>query len=254
MTGAGGYTVVGGRFELGHELGAGRAGVVYNARDRSGGHDVAIKLAADCAPPPAFCFPERLQHENLIAVCEAGPSYIVMERVNGASLSSYCTRRTRLPASTVISVMLRVSSALEYLHERGISHGDVKPANILYSPAGDVVKLVDIACVSSHRTPAYSAPERLCDCAPSPAADQFSFGVTLYRLLCGVLPFATTSLPRLLWSIAHEKHTDPRVHGGNLPASVVGAIDRMLEKSPAARFNRMREAAQALQPALENRA
>jgi serine/threonine-protein kinase len=247
MTGSGGQTVVGGRFELAHELGAGGAGVVYSARDRTDGCDVAIRLAADCGSARASFFHESLHHEHLIAVRQAGPSYVVMELVEGGSLSSCCTPETRLPVATVLSVMLRVAAVLEYLHERGVSHGDVKPGNILYSSPRNVVKLADIAYEPSHRTPAYAAPERLRNGAPSPMADQFSFGVTLYRLLCGELPFATTSLPRLLWSIAHDKQTDPRMHRRDLTASLVSAMDRMLEKRPADRFKDMREVAAALQ-------
>jgi serine/threonine-protein kinase len=146
-----------------------------------------------------------------------------------------------LALPTVLSIAVRVASALGHAHRRGVTHGDVSPGNIVFDAASDVVKLVDFpphnGATGLRGTPAYGSPEQICGRAAGPASDQFSLGVTLYRLACGEPPFQASSRPRLAHATAHERHTDIRDHDRSLPAELAALLDKTLQKDPGKRFD-----------------
>ena len=261
------------RYELKDELGRGAGGTVYRARDRATDHIVAIKVTpragedrgarvrcihrADPMPHPA--------HEDIVTTYEAGTiqegAYIVMEWVGGGNLRRHAERGHLLPLTVILSVIARVADALAHVHDYHVVHGDVKPANILHDPARDAVKLTDFAypvlCDSRgtrlaiRGTRAYMSPEQICAMTLAAPSDQFSLGVTLYQLACGYLPFDTSSLPRLAFSIVHEKHRDIRTHDPALPSALAAVLDRALDKRPAARYESARELAAAIRAVLK---
>jgi serine/threonine-protein kinase len=167
--------------------------------------------------------------------------YVVMECAEGRDLRPHVRRGALLPLPTVLSIAVRVAGALGHAHRQGVTHGDVSPGNIVFDPASDAVKLVDFplrdGATHSQGTPAYGSPEQVCGCAVGPASDQFSLGVTLYRLACGEPPFQASSRPRLAHAIAHERHTDIRDHDGSLPAELAALLDRTLQKDPGERYD-----------------
>jgi serine/threonine protein kinase len=205
----------------------------------------------------------HLTHENLITVHETGRmgcgAYVIMEIIEGGDLRRHTEPGSLLPFTVALSVAARVADALAHLHDHGFVHGDVKPANILYDPAADAVKLADFGCTrgllpyagrfTSAGTMAYMSPEQGCGAPIGPASDQFSLGVTLYRLACGRLPFSTSSLPRLLSGIASEKPVDIRRQDRALPSSLAELLDRALAKHPEARYGSVRELATAIRAA-----
>ncbi len=204
-------------------------------------------------------------HENIVTVYEAGTiqegAYVVMDWVDGGNLRRHAERGNLLPLTVTLSVMARVADALAHVHDCHVVHGDVKPGNILHDPARNAVKLTDFTypalCESRGTrraipgTKAYMSPEQICAMTVAPPSDQFSLGVTLYQLACGYLPFDTSSLPRLAFSIVNEKHRDIRTHDPALPSPLAAVLDRALDKRPAARYESARELAAAIRGVLK---
>jgi eukaryotic-like serine/threonine-protein kinase len=247
--------MLGRRYQLEHELARGATGAVFRGRDVESGRLVAVKVvsgtrsASLCGSSlgPSARLPRayRLSHPYIAAVlgCGRGSSgyYVVMECAQGGDLRPHVRPGALLPLPTVLSIAVRVAAVLGHAHRRGLTHGDVSPGNIVFEPASDVVKLVDFplrkSATGSQGTPAYRSPEQVCGLATGPASDQFSLGVTLYRLACGELPFQASSRPRLAHGIAHERHTDIRDHDASLPASLAALLDKTLQKDPRDRYD-----------------
>jgi serine/threonine protein kinase len=245
------------RYHIEHELETGARGAVFRGRDRETGRVVAIKLVADAG---AVLFPRRnkqdsghladgiasLVHPHIAAIYESARAghlrYIVMELAEGTDLRAHSSPSTLLPLSTVLSIALRVADAVQHLHDCGVVHGDIKPANIVFNAPTDRVKLTDVGASFWHSepsagTPAYMAPEQLCGFPPSVAADQFAFGVTLYQLTCGYLPFTGLHRPAIVRRIVNEAHVDIRVHQPTVPAALVAVLDTTLGKKAGARYS-----------------
>jgi serine/threonine-protein kinase len=243
------------RYYLEHELGTGARGAVYRGRDRETGRVVAIKLipgTAACraagssvASRDSADAVALLSHPHIPALYETGRAgylrYVVMEFAEGVDLRAYTEPCTLLPLRTVLSIAVRVVDALQHAHEHGVVHGDIKPANIVFDPVSDRVKVADFTFDFDHddvlpATAAYSAPEQLCGSPPSSASDQFSVATTLYQLSCGRLPFTGRSRPEIVYRIVNEGHADVRVNVPSLPAALSAVLDRALAKEPAKRY------------------
>ncbi len=255
-----------GRYHLEHELGSGAGGAVFLGRENGTGRVVAIKLAAH-SPADEHGKPARrpegrsrqartvnLAHPNIVAVHECAREgqlcCVIMARANGADLARHTRVGKLLALPTVLLATARVASALHHAHERGVVHGDVKPANIVFDASTAIVKLVDFPCravgAGQVGTPAYLSPERLCGMDASAASDQFALAVTLYQLACGHLPFSGRSRPELAYQAVHAPHTDLRMYDPELPAELASIFDTALAKSPAQRYGSARRLARAI--------
>jgi serine/threonine protein kinase len=244
------------RYHIEHELETGARGAVFRGRDRETGRVVAIKLVADAGAVPFRRRNKRgsgnlkdgigsLVHPHIAAIYETARAghlrYVVMEFAEGTDLRAHSSPSTLLPLSTVLSIGLRVADAVQHLHNCGVVHGDIKPANIVFNAATDRVKLTDVGASFGHSertagTPAYMAPEQLCGFPPSAAADQFALGVTLYQLTCGHLPFTGPHRPAIVRRTVNEPHVDIRVHQPAVPAALAAVLDTTLRKKPDARY------------------
>lgn len=255
--------MLGRRYQLDQELGRGATGAVFRGRDVESGRLVAVKIvsgagsASSRAASSGACASDplsyRLSHPCIAAVLGYGRGrsgeYVVMECAHGRDLRRHVRPGTLLPLPTVLSIAGRVAAALGHAHHRGLTHGDVTPANIVFEPESGTVKLVDFPLRKAtrlHATPAYGSPEQVCGRAAGPASDQFSLGVTLYRLACGELPFHASSQPRLAHGIAHERHADIRDHDASLPAALAALLDKTLQKDPRDRYESARHLGAAL--------
>ena len=154
--------------------------------------------------------------------------------------------------SEVARVMRQVAAGLAAVHRAGLVHRDIKPDNILVGD--DRPRLVDFGLAhdgaGAAGTPAYMAPEVLAGGAPTPASDQFGFGVTLFEALYGRRPFAGATRDEL--RDAAERGVDPKVvaeaprRRGGVPAWLLAVVTRTLAPDPAARFASMDAVAAAL--------
>ncbi|MEU1684600.1 serine/threonine-protein kinase [Micromonospora sp. NPDC005707] len=253
-----GAQLVGERYRLIEQLGAGGMSVVWRGYDEVLGRQVAIKvLASRLASDKAFRHrirveaqaAARLCHPNITNVYDYGESeqvgltvpYVVMELVDGGPLSSRLGRGGQLPWREALTIGAEVASALAAAHARGVVHRDVTPGNVMLTSTG--VKVVDFgisALVGESEkgpdgallgTPAYLAPERLDNGQVSPATDVYAVGLLLYRMLTGRLPWqASTTTQMLRAHMYNEPDPMPPVVG--LPDEVAELVRRCLAKRP----------------------
>jgi serine/threonine protein kinase len=193
-------------------LGHGGYATVYRAHDAAGpDRVVALKVLDDHHRQPVqiarlqreFDFAHRLDHPHIIKVDECGQGWLAMELVDGGTVAKLQGLSDRLAA------LAQIAAALDYTHQHGIVHCDVKPSNILVSMIFSVHGAVLIDFGVAHavaeevgRRPAhieaslpYSAPELLHGQAPSAATDEYALACTAFELITGTPPFtATTSM------------------------------------------------------------
>ncbi|MBI3935336.1 MAG: CHASE2 domain-containing protein [Betaproteobacteria bacterium] len=263
-----------GRYQVEKELGKGAMGIVYLGKDPKIGRVVAIKTMAlsqefdesELADVKERFFREaetagRLTHPNIVTIYDAGEehdlAFIAMEFLKGKDLTPYCKPDNLLPLDKVLSIIARVAEALDYAHRNNVVHRDVKPANVMYEPESDSVKVTDfgIARITDSSktktgmvlgTPSYMSPEQLAGKKIEGRSDLFSLGVTLYQLACGHLPFQGDSMAQLMFKIANEPHPDIRTHSPNLPACVVAITNKTLAKDAEQRYQSGEQMAKAL--------
>jgi len=266
-----------GRFEVEKELGKGAMGVVYLGKDPKIGREVAVKTLAlseqfepeEMAEVKERFFREaqtagRLSHPNIVTVYDAGEEhdycYIAMELLRGASLAPYTKPGQLLTQDKVVSIVARAADALGYAHREGVVHRDVKPANIMYDPASDTLKLTDfgIARLTASSktktgmvlgTPSYMSPEQLAGRKIDGRSDLFSLAVTLYQMLSGRLPFDGESMAQLMFRIANEPPADIATVA-SVPAQLAQFLGRALAKNPDERFQTGEHFGGALRAAL----
>src|SRR5256714_7717486 len=164
-----------------------------------------------------------------------------MELVNGPTLAQRLARGG-LPVRTALLVGAQVAAALAAAHARGLVHRDVKPGNVLLSPAGAKVVDFGIAAVAGDRgglpasgivwgTPAYLAPERLAGDDVVPASDVYGLGLILYRLLADAMPWPMGTVTQMLKAHRDEEPA-PLPKLPDVPDEVAAACRRCLAKRP----------------------
>lgn len=206
-----GATVDGDRYQIVRVLGQGSFGTTYEATDIKLGRSVALKELAPSAGDRArsrfleeACALARFTHPGIVRVHDvfedAGAAYVVMELVRGRSLADLLVERGgRLPPTQAVACVRRIAEALAVVHEAGMLHRDVKPANVLVADDGRIV-LIDFGAardfVAGERgdmtqvlTPGYAPLEQYGSAGPfGPATDLYALGATAYHLLAGERP------------------------------------------------------------------
>jgi len=231
-----------GPYRLVAKIGEGGMGEIYRAHDSRLGRDVAIKIAG-ARFSARFEREARaiaaLNHPHICTLYDVGPNYLVMELLEGETLSARL-RRGALPLNEILRYGGQLSDALAEAHRLGVVHRDLKPSNIMLTRNG--VKILDfgIAKTASDSgltevnavigTPAYMAPEQLQDKQADARSDLFSLGLVLYEMAAGTPPFPGSSLAGMLNSAPVNV---PPLSGA--PAGLGKLILRLLEKKPARR-------------------
>jgi serine/threonine protein kinase len=249
--------VIGGRYSLDREIGRGGMGSVWLGRDEVLGRLVAIKRvgAMPVGSSPDLVRAEReariaarVNHPHVVAIFdlvhEGDEKWLVMEYVEGRTLAEMIRARGRLTPAEAAPLLAQAAEALSAAHQAGVVHRDVKPSNILVTPAG-VVKLSDFGIARAEAdasltatglvtgSPAYIAPEVASGRVASGASDVWSLGATAYHALSGQPPYDVgDNLLGALYRIVHEE--PPRLeHGGWLGPLVSATMTR----DPALRWS-----------------
>ena len=254
------------RYEIWEILGEGGTGTVHKAHDILLGRDVAIKILRPHDPasdlPSRRFFREaqalaRLNHPNILTLYDHGQvgnlQYLVME-LGGRDLSSILkSQGGPLPISEVISLALGICRAVEYAHSQGVIHRDLKPANVLVSestrsastshqtgPPG--VKVMDFGLAKMREVPAitgsfttmgtaqYMSPEQAAGREADERSDLYSFGILLYELSTGLLPFDAGDFQSMLAQHLNLAPAPPSTHNPEIPQLLESLILSLMEK------------------------
>ncbi|MFA6047007.1 MAG: protein kinase [Phycisphaerales bacterium] len=264
-----------GAYVLERLLGRGAMGTVYLAHHQENGQRFAIKfLSGDFAHKKEFvtrfhheanaC--ATMNHENVIHVFDAGEDdglhYMVMEYVDGVSLSHFLEVQEKVRESQALPWMKRVALALAYAHSQGIVHRDLKPENIMLTHEG-VVKLADLGLSKTLDaddslsmtmsgtvigTPYYISPEQTRDAKRVDArTDIYSLGATFYHLCAGRPPFHGTSAADVMAKHMNEQAVPPQRINVALSDGFGAIILKMMEKDPDDRFQSMQEVVESIE-------
>ena len=248
-----------GRYEVIERVGRGGMGVLYRGRDPVLDREVAIKVmsgdfSSDEVARARF-FREaraaaRLQHRNIVTIYEFAEdhdtAYIAMEFLRGQSLASRVNADPPLTIVQKLDIVTQLCTGLHYAHEQGIVHRDVKPGNIWIMEDG-TVKLLDfgIAKVAASTmtqsgsvmgSASYMAPEQVAGRELDGRADVFSAGVVLYELIARRKPFAADAPTAVMMKILNEEPPPLRQFAPDIPAALVNAVNKALQKDPDKRF------------------
>ena len=246
--------VLAARFEVRDRLGAGGTATVFLAQDTVLGREVAIKrlhTSGSDSDVRRFRREARLgaslMHPNLVTIFDTIANddglFIVMEYVRGRPLSDVIGA-DGLDPRRVLEILRPVASALDYAHEHGVVHRDVKPANILISDAR-IVKLVDLGTATADHatqitaenevmgTLAYIAPERLAgDSVGEPAADVYSLAVVAFEALTGHKPYRADSPAELLERVRGSSPPDLAEGRPKAPARLGRVLAQGMDADP----------------------
>jgi len=251
-----------GPYEVAGPIGKGGMGEVYRATDTRLGRPVAIKVSArefnDRFEREARAI-SALNHPNICTLYDIGPNYLVMELVEGESLTAIIERGP-LPLDKALNYGVQIVDALAAAHAKGIVHRDLKPGNIMIARNG--VKVLDfgLAKLGAERLPSesgigietvtepitragttlgtlyYMAPEQVEGKPTDERSDIFSFGVVLYEMITGQRPFTGDSQAAVLASMLKDAPPPMSHRQPGAPRALERLVRKCLEKKPEDRW------------------
>jgi len=258
--------ILGGRYRVERELGRGGMAKVFEGTDTVLGRTVAIKLLA-----PQFAEDEgfvqrfrreaqaaaRLSNPNVVGVFDTGTDdgvhYIVMEYVEGRTLADYLAGGGRILPDRAIEIAGSVATALSAAHAQGVIHRDIKPGNIMITPAGQV-KVADFGIARMTTTAetvaqtaavlgtaSYLSPEQAQGQPVDGRSDIYSLGCVLYEMVTGRPPFLGDSPVAVASKQVLEQPAAPSTLNPDVPPDLDAVILRALAKNPANRYQSAEE-------------
>ncbi len=258
------------QYRLLEQIGVGGQGVVWSAVDQAHDQIHAIKFSQvpDSADLEAEALRDELQlkkliqlmHPHILPVLEYGfdaqMRFTVSPYVPGGTLTQKI-RLSPLTIQKIISYGMEIASALDYLHSQGIIHRDLKSENILldlrqncYLADFGLARLVStstLAFHTGHGTPPYAPPEQIQSRAITPRSDIFSFGILLYEMFTGQLPWNGKKQLGMEQLNSKQELPDPREFNENLPPLLTDVLRRVTSASPELRPSSAGEIMRAIQ-------
>jgi Tol biopolymer transport system component len=262
-----------GPYEIVAFIGRGGMGEVYRARDTRLNRAVALKiLPRESSDDPTrrqrFMREARIlsaiSHPHIAGIHDVGEHegrvFLVMDFVDGERLDIRLARRP-LPVARAVTFAIQIAEALDAAHRQGFVHRDLKPGNLIVTPAG--VKLIDFGIASLWREPldpidqsmattasdaasvpgttAYVSPEQLEGRPADPRSDLFAVGIVLYEMLTGHRPFGGTTRAGLIAAILERPPEPLTLPDGPVPPALEHLVTKCLEKDPDARWQTARD-------------
>ncbi len=256
------------RYEILEQIGQGGMSVVYKARCHTLNRDVAIKVlkeefTADENFVSKFKMEAqaaaRLSHPNIVSVYdvvdEGDLHYIVMELVEGITLKAYIEKKGRLENREAIGIALQVISGIAAAHEHHIIHRDIKPQNIIIAKNGKV-KVADFGIARAVSTQTinatavgsvhYISPEQARGGYCDERSDIYSFGITLYEMVTGRVPFEGDNTVAVALAHLEEPVISPRTYNPEISTGLEQVILRCTKKHPDERYASAQEVTEDL--------
>ncbi len=252
---------LGSRYHVETLLGEGGMGSVYKAYDRELDRMVAIKvirpgLVADPSAVQRFkqelLLGSKVSHKHILRIHDLGEveglKFISMAYVDGEDLHGILRREGRLPIERAIAIARQIADALAAAHSEGVVHRDLKPHNILIDQAGTAYvsdfglakSLASAADMTRSGellgTPRYMAPEQVSGGQVDHRVDLYAFGLILYEMVTGTVPFHGDSAIAELLMRVQTKPPDPRTVNAEIPGPLADVILRCLEANPNLRY------------------
>ena len=241
------------------KLGEGGMGVVYKAEDTKLKRPVALKfLAAHLLDDDAITARFRreaeaaaaLTHSNIAVIYDIdesdGRSFIVMEFVEGRNVSDTIAERP-LKLDQALDLAIQTAQGLRAAHEKGVVHRDIKSANLMVTPQGQV-KIMDFGLAQLAErsrltqttavlgTPSYMSPEQAMGEKTDRRTDLWSLGVVLYEMVTGRLPFEGERQEAVLYGITSEEPEPVTALRAGLPMDLEWIISKVLAKNRDERY------------------
>jgi serine/threonine protein kinase/predicted Zn-dependent protease len=261
-------------YKIIEKLGEGGMGVVYKAHDTKLDRTVALKflpshITANDNDKERFLQEAKaaaaLNHPNVCVIYDiqeyddpikTDPAdrqqFIIMEYVDGKTLRQLLTDRGQFTIENAVDYAIQIGEALQEAHNKGIIHRDVKSDNIMITAANQV-KVMDFGLAklkgslkltktfSTVGTLAYMAPEQIEGREIDTRSDIFSFGIVLYEMLTGQLPFKGDYESALMYSILYEEPEPVEKHLPDISSELLHILNQSLEKDPNKRYQSMKE-------------
>ncbi len=255
-------------FTIGSIIGKGSIGTVFNAVDASG-RPFAIKImqtnpfldesVLDSVVEGALSTSKISDCARIVRVHKAGRTpdfhYIVMDFMQGGTLERILEEND-YPIHKKLLIGLSLSQTIACVHSKRIIHGDIKPGNVMLD-ADDMPYLTDFYYSSLKKgrnilpqgTPRYMSPEQAMGLFITTSSDIYSFGVLLYELLTGKLPYKTASgnIAGMIETVSECEIVNPALINSNLDKGVCALLCKLLEKKPENRYHTMEEVALVLE-------
>ncbi len=251
-------------YKILEKLGEGGMGVVYKAQDTKLDRIVALKflpphLLNDAEARTRLILEAKsasgLNHPNITTIHEVdeveGENFICMEYIEGKSLrESIKDRSFSIPE--ILNTTIQIAEGLKAAHRKGLVHRDIKSDNIMITPEG-LVKIMDFGLAkiqgrsnltktgTTLGTIRYMSPEQLQGMEVDQRSDIFSFGVVLYEMITGQLPFKGEHEASVIYSILNETPEQLSNYKADLPGKLQGVVDKALAKNRNERYQRVED-------------
>jgi serine/threonine protein kinase/tetratricopeptide (TPR) repeat protein len=250
------------RYRIESLLGQGGMGRVYKAYDKELDRTVAIKVVREGAIGQVdalkrfkqeLVLASKISHKNILRIHDmgevAGVRFISMAYIQGKDLQHIIKENPKMPLERVLKFSQQIAEALAAAHAEGVVHRDLKPQNLLIGNE-DQVFVCDFGLAKSFEesaigmtrtgaflgTPRYMSPEQVEGKPADQRADLYAFGLILYEMCTGDVPFVGESTLKVMYQRIQEKPKSPKLINADLPNWLVRIIMRCLEKDPADRY------------------
>jgi len=254
-------TRLGNRYEIVSVLGIGGMGVVYRAHDLTLEREVALKVIRPEMTEQAgvmerfrreILLASKITHKNILRIHDLGESdglsYISMNYVEGETLKDVLRRDGALPAPRALPLAIQMCQALEAAHEAGVVHRDLKPQNILldeyatpYIADFGLSRSLETGNTMTEKgtilgTIDYMSPEQARGETPDHRGDIYSFGLILYEMITGTLPFRSDNAFSVMMKRVHEDVPGARQVRSEVPVWLASVASRALKRDPDERY------------------